>query len=389
MPPVPQEVPEKQMNIPLVAGAWAVLIALIAVGFFFRSSIADFASGIMGGGKGNAERALQLIEEGDFNAAAMEARKAYDSASNEEEKQLARSALEVANFRGGGEQERLEAIRLTKETYTLLKGNAYRQSLEVNELLGYFNTAYEQSVFDEIFKGEPFEKFLVPGDKSLSIRKLAEHSLALWPSTEAEFRIGAWHADQILYGSGGKKLTKAERQDHANEILKVIASADALISEQKARVKDQPFGYMVEPRYFFWKTYLYGIVARVYPKYIDDARKSLDGLVASYDSSRDQLGNKRPLIAARLPSGYFTYATSLYRVKGEAVLPEVRANLDALVDLIGENPAVHTGSFLATVRTGAASPELWDRNYKSYVDLAKVHPPFKAFLEKYGWKFEN
>lgn len=328
--------------------------------------------------------ALESADAGDFKAARSESLEIVRSSRGDNLTAL--SVYDTSSFMTGSAAARVSAIRTTKEHYARATNDPYTQALQVNKLLGYYNSARENYVFDEIFSGDPFQNFLVPGDKVGSIRKLAEHSITLNPTTAAIFRLGQWNAEQIE--KAGDTLSQKEKQLYADNILDVIASADKIIDAETAAIEGRPFDYTVKARYFFWKTYLYGAVARVQPQYTEEAKRNLNELVAYYNTTLSDTGERYPLIATRLPYGYADYAVMLMKVHGEEAKSEIAASLDAMISLINENPEVHNGEYLALVRRGVAAseidPEKASANYRA---LAQMHPPFKAFLESYGWKF--
>lgn len=335
----------------------------------------------------NAAQSMNLIGEGNFDAAIAAAEKVLKTGSDDRSIAQARSVADIGRFMTGEETKRIEAIRITKESYEKAIGDPRTQALQVNKLLGYLNSGYEQYVYDEIFSGEVFGQFKVKKDRTSSIKNLANHSLQLYPTTEALFRYGQWFADRIRDIHGDWRVTPEQRVQYAENTLKVIEYSDKLIAREMKENEDRAFSYMIESRYFFWETYLYGAVARVKPEYIVQSKEFLDKLVASYENSRDEQGNKIPLIATRLPYSYVGYAWSLYEVKGEESMPEIEDNLDALIAIINENPKLHEGAFLAFVRNGAKqSAERQERYYKPEEVLGKKYPPFGEFLKTYGWE---
>lgn len=328
--------------------------------------------------------ALESADAGDFKTAR---RDSWDIVrSSRGENLTALSVYDTSSFMTGNAAARINAIRTTKEHYIRAENDTYTQALQVNKVLGYYNSARENYVFDEIFAGEPFQRFLVPGDKMGSIRKLAEHSIALSPTTAAIFRLGQWNAEQIE--KAGAEVSQEEKQLYADNILDVISSADKIIDSETQAIEGRPFDYTVKARYFFWKSYLYGAVARVQPQYLEEAKRNLDALVAYYNSTLNEDGSRYPLIATRLPYGYADYAVTLMKIHGEDAQSDIAASLDAMIALINENPEIHKGEYLALVRRGVAASEVdpakASANYRA---LAQMHPPFKAFLESYGWKF--
>lgn len=328
--------------------------------------------------------ALESADQGDFKAAQLES---WDIVRSSRGGNLtALSVYDTSSFMTGNATSRINAIRATKEHYTRAAGDPYTQALQVNKLLGFYNSARENYVYDEIFAGEPFQNFLVPGDKIGSIRKLAEHSIALSPTTAAIFRLGQWNAEQIE--KAGTSVSVEERELYADNILDVIASADKIIDSETVAIEGRPFDYTIKSRYFFWKSYLYSAVARVQPQYLEDAKVNLNELVAYYDTTRNENGEKYPLIATRLPYAYANYAVALMDIHGEEARPEIEKSLNALIALIAEDPEIHKGEYLALIRRGVAASEIDPQQASAnYRELAQMHPPFKAFLESYGWKF--
>lgn len=328
--------------------------------------------------------ALESADQGDFRAAQVES---WDVVRSSRGGNLtALSVYDTSAFMTGNAASRINAIRATKEHYSRATNDPYTQALQVNKLLGFYNSARENYVYDEIFAGEPFQNFLVPGDKIGSIRKLAEHSIVLSPTTAAIFRLGQWNAEQIE--RAGTTVSAQERQLYADNILDVIESADKIIDSETVAIEGRPFDYTIKSRYFFWKSYLYSAVARVQPQYLEETKHNLNELVAYYNATRNENGEKYPLIATRLPYAYANYAVALKDIHGEEARAEIESALNALIALIAENPEIHKGEYLALIRRGVAAseidPEQASANYRA---LAQMHPPFKAFLESYGWKF--
>ncbi len=357
-----------------------VIVLLYVMGFVLKSSVP--LTPIENVQAGNA---VDLAASGKFSEALVEAERI--NAESQGTNAVARSVIDTSKFLTGDSQSRIEAVRYTKESYAAYTGNGLNQALQVNKLLGYLNSGFEQYVFDEVFSGEQFSQFIVPGDKASSIRKLAEHSIELYPTTSALFRIGQWDADRIRDLYGEWNATEAQKMTYANDILRIIAEADALIASETQQIDGRPFDFMVEPRYLYWKSYLYGVVARVRPEYIQESKNALVALEQVFETSRDENGNKIPLISTRLPYGYYSYALTLHEVKGSEAKAEIQQTLDALVTLVESNPGIHEGSYLSFIREFASrSRENQERYYKGYLELAEVHPPFKEFLQEHGVK---
>lgn len=377
----------------LAIGKWvvvAVVVAFVAVlGFFIiivtPGAFFDTIRGVFISEERNRflEEALHLAGQGDFNRAQQYARIALETDNTEE----AQSALEVGLFFSGVEDQRIEAVRLAKESY-LNATDPLIKAIQINKLFGFINAGSERYIFNEVFSGEPFEQFLVKGDRSVSLRNLAKHSLSLYPTTDALYRIAYWHADRIGDIWGTWNTTADEKSTHADEILRLVGEADILLTSQKQILAGEPFDYMIQARHLFWKSYLYGYVARVRPEYLTESKKALDELERYYEISLDENGNRYPLIAARLPSAYVSYARTLYEMQEAEASGEIGTTLDEMIALIDENPGVHEGAFLSTIRRDdIATTTNRRRGSGVYRALAELHPPFKEFLMRYGWTF--
>ena len=342
------------------------------------------------------DSALNFASSGDFDSALKAAEELLNSAVSEGIAFEARSIIDSSKFATGEQEARVEAVRLTKEHYLLRVDDPLDQALQVNKLLGYMTAGREKYVFNEVFAGEPFNTFLVPGDRDASIKNLAEHSLSLHPTIEATVRIGEWYARKIERLPPPPSLTPGQspRQpglgiQYADKILETLRQSDQLLEQQKKELEGRPFDYMVEPRYYFWRVYLYSTVALIRPRYLADAEFSLERLVTLYEETKNPRGEKYATIAMRLPNAYYLYAWSLFRVRGEREIDSVRSSLDSLIALVDQDPKIHEGQFLSLIRNAAdLTPEQRAKSYRGFVVLANNHPPFKAFLEKYDWKFE-
>lgn len=331
--------------------------------------------------------ALSLVSNGDYSAAIEAADTAAKNAATDQEYFTARSIADTARFSTGEEANRIAAIRSTKESYVRARGNNFEQARYVNVLLGYLNAGFEKYVFDEVFSGPDFSKFLVPNDRASSIRGLAEHSYELAPSTESLFRIGQWYSDRMRNLYGDWDLSDAEKMEAANEILAILTDADKLLAQELEQTEGRVFQFTIEPRYYFWEAYLYGVVARQKPEYLAQAKESVEKLEQLYATRRDENGNQIDLIATRLPYTYANYAWALYEVKGEAGYEEARTYLDKLIAVIDANPTAHAGYYLSLINKNAAlSSEKLKKTYSAIMmyKLTMMHKPFGDFIIKHA-----
>lgn len=331
---------------------------------------------------------IDLFAEGKYDAATRQAMQIVED-SDGILNFAARTIAEIGYFMEGDVANKLTAIRKTKEHYFVQEGNSFDQALLVNKLVGYINPDSEDILFNEVFAGEPFEQFFVPGNKLESLRNLAEHSLSIYPTTSAYFEIGSWHADHILNKYNDWGLTDEEKDMQAIEILDNIHSADLLIENEKQILEERPFGYMIEPWYFFQKMSLYLAVAHTQPTYLEQARASLALLSDLYERERNAGNDRSRIIVTLIPYAHFDYAQAIYEIKGESALPEALAHLETAMDLIQESPALHEKIFLNSLREqGSLTQEVRNDRYGAYLIFAQENARFKIFLESHGWQFE-
>ncbi len=375
----------------ILIGIVGIFLMLTAIALFYSQNGSNAAtSEVTEAMKTELVDLLNSHKQGsDFSAEAVRAEQiARESRGTGSFYNKALSIAAESNFMTAEEGKRVKAVQISKLQYLESQGKPQLQAIEVNRLLAYINAGYEKYIFNEVFKDEPFAQFLVPGDMVSSVRNLAEHSLSLDPSTAAQFRIGQWYADRIRDTHGTWGATDAQKKEYADAILRIIDASMLAIPGEQIKNSGAIFDFMLMPRYYFWHTYLYAAVARVYPEYLLQTKGALEELVATYENSKGENGEKIPLIASRLPYGYMAYALALHDVQGEKANDEIKKILDALIAIIEKNPSVHEGAFLSVVKQGA-KPELPDRTkgVGVYIDLAEIHQPFKDFLIKHGWNF--
>ncbi len=334
--------------------------------------------------------AVRSIINGNFSTASAAIAPVLDAGPEHPAYSNAVTIDTAADFNSGERAKRLEAIRKEKDLYIANTGDAYAQSRRVNILLGFLNSGFEKYVYDEVFTGEPFGRFKVESDRQSSIRNLAEHSFELDPSTSSMFRVGQWYADRIRDIFGEWNATPTQKQQYAQEILLLLESSDELLARDLAMSEASVFNFTVEPRYYFWESYLYGAVARVYPEYITNSFDSMRVLEGIYETRLDENGQRNGIIATRLPYTYANYAWTLYELKGEAGYAEAQVYLKKLADVIAENPAVHAGQYLSLVKKNAAlSPEKRADTYSARMMMAlgDISPEYKALLAQHGFVY--
>lgn len=375
-------------------------VALLAtvVFFFQKDRLIAFINSLAGN---RAEKTAYLnqqlnvanssLESGNFALAAstsLSVLNASESRYDQDVKFYAASMLALSEFFNGSKEQRIAAIRITKQNIAsnLAAENPALMADQINILLGYIRSADERYVFEEVFAGEPFEKFRVKGRELSSIKNLAAYSNSLNPSSEALYRIADYYRAAVFIA------TTTEAKEWAiGRTISTLAQADALYPQELAAAKGSAFDYMVELRRYLWQSYIYGDLARADSKYLVKSEEMAAQMVNLYETRLDSNGFKIAVIGARMPDIYINAARYAYVVKGAAASAQIKTNLDALIQEVNEHPSWHKGGFLALVREMAADGNAGRRSasYQQYVALSKIHPPFKALLEANGWTAAN
>lgn len=376
-----------------------LFLALIAtvVFFFQKDNLIAFVNSLTGDQANQEYLNAQLkvvnasLENGNFALSASTSRAIVavsDSSKDANTRSYANSMLALAEFFSGSKEQRIAAIQLTKQNIAseLVSKNPRLQADQINMLLGYIRSANEQYVFDEVFSGEPFEKFLVKNRPLTSIKNLASYSNSLNPSGEALYRIADYYRSGVFLAT-----TTASKKRAIARTVETLAQADALYPQESAEVKGLPFDYMVEVRRYLWQSYIYGDLARADATYLAKSEEMADMMANLYETRRDENGFKIAVIGARMADVYINSARYAYAVKGAAASADIKADLDALIKELNDHPSWHRGGFIALIREMAADGIAGRRSssYQQYVALAKLHPPFKALLEANGWVAAN
>lgn len=329
------------------------------------------------------DRAYSQLSSGDYQGALEEAIKLTGDA-NPSVSIRAQRVVNEANFLIGTKESRIVAVQGAKSLFTRLEGYPEDQALVITSLLNYMSMAPDSYIYNEIFAPGPFSALVVENDYLSTVKNLAEYSMSLKPTTTALVRVGWWHADKILEVSRRYGLDDAAKKAAADEILKIISESQVLITKEIA--SGEPLNPMMRPNFYFWQASLYQAVARVYPKYIDQAGDSLSALRYEYESTRRQDGGYLATIAVLIPYAELYYTQALYEVEGETSLPRVKDHLVALIETVEANPDIHRAGFIGMIeRQSSLLAQYRIFNHPTYVRFIEQVPEFRIFLESYGW----
>lgn len=326
---------------------------------------------------GEAEFSARL---GDFAQAEEQAQRVLDGIKGGENFG-AYTVVEVAKFMSGDEASRLEAVRIAKQHYGA--ASTRTKALIINMLTGFVAAQRDDRFFNEIFSGEPFGALKVENDPFLTIRKFAELSNTLSPTSVATHQIATWHAARIL-SAQRLKLTVDERKGHAASIISLADEAATLFAQEEPLFETALFGELNTFQYHNQRAYLYGATAYVEPQYFMRSEEEYAILYTRYGEGRGD-----PIVQSWLPSAYLNNALFLRGFGGKARDEDVRNRLNSLVALVESDPDLYKNTFLnrivalkgKTEATGGAE-------YRQFKQMASVSPEFKEFLARNGVVFQ-
>ncbi|QQG38191.1 MAG: hypothetical protein HYS26_01385 [Candidatus Kaiserbacteria bacterium] len=387
-------------RIGVVAIALGIVgFALVAL-FFYEFALLKRDVGDLAGPKPvgaieavQLQKLYNLAEGGDYAAASREAEEGIALWSEDTVAgQRARSVKVTADFWSGEKEKRLDAVRATKVQLQESPGTPYNQALFVNRLLSYMTTAMEPEIIDEIFSGE-FASMRVPGDDVASLGKLAEYSLSKDYTNLANFKVGIVHAAELFkHFDGVKQLSSAELAEYVSAIRKVISETSSHLEEEERRMYGRPYWELQAPAFYYFQGFLRASIALAYPEYLPSAKEALRQVEQYYRDRRTESGGPNKMIEARVVYTNFSLATFMYAIEGEQSKPQVQAALQTIIDLVEADPEAHKGAFLTfmrqTLEDGPDQPKGRWYSYGRFVQMADLYPPFKQFLNSYGWDLE-
>lgn len=334
--------------------------------------------------------AAELTQQGLFKEASDALRVLASSETDSLGNMLAQASIETSNFLSGESDAQIRAVESAKHRYLVSADYPPEQVRIINELLAYIgmNSVGEDDVYDAIFSNEPFSHLRIDGDRAGSLRALAEYSYELSPTTDALFRIAWWHADRLLNIYGSWEVSETEKVSHRTAIQKMLTQAEMLVVKEKeaTALRQNP---MLMPRYHFWRSTLFGVLARFEPIYFERMGAERDLLRALYESSGALDGTHHVGTAILVPYVDLYYAQALYEHDPEDVSWDmITPILDDMITVVDTNPAIHRAGVLKLfAHIASLSPEEQQRQYAHYVAFAKAVPSFSDFLSRSGVAF--
>ncbi len=329
------------------------------------------------------EQALDSSRGRNFEDATRYAEQALTKNLSSLDRWEAQTLFALNLFLTGEEKKQIDAVRLLKDVYTGLVQDAEApqrfKAYTINKLIDLYYTGRPPRVFKEIFSEGPFVHLAQGGDEKLMMRKLAEFSNSIFPTSFAVLRETIWYSGELL---DNKKLTQSDRMLYREKIKSSLKEADLIFNnENNSYTYSAP--YTRAAGHNHWRAFNLGVIA------LDerDKRKDFEEAFQTVLSFRgqDTQGEERSIVTT-LPYTYFYYAAFLYDIFGQSRINDIHDNLQKLVTIINDDSELHRGIFLAFMKIERDKDlSKRDHNYRWFTELADVSPVFKEFLVSQGW----
>ncbi len=233
----------------------------------------------------------------------------------------------------------------------------------------YSVSGNSDTIFAEIFAGEPFSQHLVAGEPDHSINNLYEWSYSLAPTSYAAVNIARWHSRPAVPSQGRAWWTMTDAS--AAQAERYIGEADLLAAQE---IQDEQ--WHVEGSQYFWYRYWRAVVTgrladKLGEPYANEYRAEYDEFIAF------ALAHSAVLAKEALPFARFEYAIRLLQDAdpdaAERQLQLLALDLSAL-PYPDANPFV---LFLRNVHASAPNGNAWQPT----AALTRVSSEFKAAVE--------
>jgi hypothetical protein len=263
----------------------------------------------------------------------------------------------------------MEAIAVLKE---VAKNKNYTERIRAYAVQSLGNMLYSfntQEVRNEVFKGNPYKKFLekAKGNQAIAERKLFEYASSLYPLGVSEMRIAKWHSSKVvrLVATGNDdEETKQKIEDAKSIIREKIKNTDAylveIVNDEQERV------YLAE-------------VWRRKATVLGDLFYAGDTTFPNPEGAYKTALQFAIFSVGGEASAKYSYALFLAKMYGEERASDIQGLLS---DFYNTNKYSKTGM----VRMIRNEKDGLSGNKESILLLAKIDTRFSEYLKTLGWE---
>lgn len=336
----------------------------------------------------NDQRAIDALRarasEGDIATLADEADAMLQSASSQSVRDAAQGLSAYATFLNPDDQKRLAAVQIARERYLAAKENNQRAQA-IDQLIQFVVAARTHEMYEAVFAQPPFLVHRKEGDYAGSIASLAKESYNSRPSVISAAYQLLPNLAALTNWDREYELTEAERARHVRIIEAGLPLLDIGLEKDMALVGETPGSAAVTYTHHRWVSHIYGRLALEDAAYVSKAHERYEAALAFYESTKRADGTYPPILLSRFHEVRVSYAAFLIALGGENNLAKAQSLLTSVAQIIERNPQAHEGGYLSFLRSVAAGNTVTrDADLALLQSLADAHPPFGAFIRKYG-----
>ena len=369
-----------QGRLPTLLFGVGAICLVIVVGFLFRSVWVDWVVNKLGGSSEQIQPSLsqqELSRAGDYKGALERYKEVLqNNSSNPTETAKATLFIGVAKFKISQDvADYLQHVRDLKSIVMNPVVDARTRGLALTVIASmYCGSGRTPVVFGEIYSGEPFSKYLVPGDPNLSSRNLHGWAAEIYPNAKNSVRIARWYAEELLWDS---KLTDAKRQEYKGVVEKYIKEADRLALSETQGAQSGNFleNYLTSESYtayHYWRAIEIAGLAVVFGgTYKEQYKAKFSDFFKLIDSQHSDV------TAKYTPYARMFYAYFLWKIDNDKVAAQDQ--LRQAIQLTQSDPRPGSNPFLLFLHNEGSKPA-WDFSSQVIYDMMAISPEFKSFV---------
>ncbi|HEV3245025.1 MAG TPA: hypothetical protein VG102_01570 [Candidatus Paceibacterota bacterium] len=303
----------------------------------------------------------QLSQTGQYDQALPYYKQALSSASDPAQEGEIAFKIAVVTEKSGGYSGYLAAIPLLKAVAANTSYTNITRAYAVQEMGLMFYTYADPKITAAIFGDSPYTSLYVQNDTALSYRHLFEYAASFYPLALSDLRVASWYANELASSNAASTSTQA----YTSIIQQQITAANTDITRMKSDPNEE--GYV--PTALMREALIAGDMQLAGTTSFGDVdalfKQDLDLYAADGMPQYDAFAR-------------YNYASLLYRLYGSSRLSDVTQILSPLY----ASKSYKGSSFEEFLRNERANVT----GEKAHIiQLAKVDPAFKQYLETLGW----
>ena len=345
-------------------------VVLIVIGTALFTVLQFFGGSVSNTEELVAPQVREAVHTGNFGEAISgnEAIQNNPSATAEQKAFSTYNALGAEYRLTGDVSARISDIQEMKKIITDTSVSNRTRVNTLNVLVSQYSiSGKDPRVFEEIYKGEPFSKYLVPGDPELSARKLAEWSYEMLPTSSAAISIARWYSEQKILNPGLSATIHASYVASAEDYLKKAETA-ATVEARNVPSFTETTRYLV---YRYWHAIVTGRLAdQKGEPYRSEYRSVYDKFILFTQSQQNVLAQE-----------YLLYARLFYaqRLSQNNDIVAATKQLDLLAEQLTIVADSESNVFVRFLKIEAAQPN--GANWRLVEAMSKLSSNFETAVQ--------